>query len=312
MIIRANRSWLSLVFTVRKGTLLEEIWLRILFVVALSVVATVLHESYGIASFGLTMTPFTIVGFAVSIFMGFRNSSAYDRFWEGRKLWGGLVNVSRSLGRQIALLPRAEPRDEPALRTLQARFADHLAAFAHLLRAHLRKESLPADIKRLCGAEVSARVERADNRPLVLLAELSLMLQEARAAGWLDSFAHIELERGISEMTNIQGACERIRSTPIPLSHTALTHRTIAAYLVLLPFGLVDTVELMTPIVTLLIAFAFFGLDSLGEEMEDPFGTDCNDLPLHLIASTIERNLAQQRGIEPLPELPAPVNNILL
>lgn len=312
MIIRADRSWLSLVFTIRKGTLLEEIWLRILLVVLISVGATVAHEVYDIKSFGLTTTPFTIVGFAVSIFMGFRNSSAYDRFWEGRKLWGGLVNISRNLGRQLATLPRAAPGGEEELRVRQARILDLLAAYPHALRAHLRSEALPGDVERLCGSELATHAARADNKPLALLQVLATRIQALRAADYLDNFSYLELERGLAEITNIQGACERIRSTPIPLSHTTLTHRTIAAYLVLLPFGLVDTIKLMTPVVTLLVAFAFFGLDSLGEEMEDPFGTDCNDLPLHFIASVIERNLAQQRGIEPLPPLPAPVDNVLL
>jgi putative membrane protein len=311
MIIRANRSWLNTVFSFRRGTLLEEIWLRTLIIVAISGVATYLHESHNIETFGLTTTPFTIVGFAVSIFMGFRNSSAYDRFWEGRKLWGALVNISRTLGRQILTVPVSTTKDDEALKQQQALFSNLLAAYPHMLRAHLRSESTPDDIRRLCGEGIAARVGRSDNRPLVLLMELSSVLQAMRASGWFDSMTYLEVERGITEITNIQGACERIRSTPIPLSHTALTHRTIAAYLVLLPFGLVDTIELMTPLVTLLIAFAFFGLDSLGEEMEDPFGTDCNDLPLHFIACLIERNLAQQRGIEPLPALPSPVDNIL-
>lgn len=304
MIVRENQTWLTLVFSPRRGTILEEIWKRLLALFTFSIVITALFWLNEIEH-GLTTAPFTIVGFAVSIFLGFRNNAAYDRFWEGRKLWGALVNTSRTLVRQALTLPVGLD-DETRARETRT-FARLVMGYVHALRVHLRNDpDWQTAVHPFLDDDTARALERHDNRPLVILHALSDMLRSWRARAALDGFSHVEMERHVVALTDIQGACERIRSTPLPLSHTALSHRITAVYLWMLPLGLIDSVGLATPLVTLLVAFSFFGLDQLGEEMENPFGVDSNDLPLQYLATMIERNLKQASGDEDLPPLPRP------
>lgn len=302
MIVRENQTWLTLVFSLRRGNIVEEIWKRLLALTAFSVCVTWLFWSQKLEH-GLTTTPFTLVGFAVSIFLGFRNNAAYDRFWEGRKLWGALVNTTRTIVRQALSLPT-----DDETRTDEARaFARLVMGYAHALRVHLRgDDDWSETVAPFVDDDTFATMMKHDNKPLVILATMSARLRAWRARGALDGFSHVELERRVADLTDIQGACERIRSTPLPVSFTALSHRMIATYLWMLPLGLIDSVGLATPIVTLLVGFSFFGLDQLGEEMENPFGIDCNDLPLIHLATMIERNLCQAIGEESLPPLPRP------
>jgi ion channel-forming bestrophin family protein len=119
------------------------------------------------------------------------------------------------------------------------------------------------------------------------------------------------LEASLTQLTDIQGGCERIKSTPIPFSYTALIHRIVALYCFGLPFGLTDTIKALTPIVVAIISYAFFGLDAVGDELEEPFGTDMNDLPLTALSTAIEINIRRRIGDTDLPAQPVPVNNVL-
>ena len=119
------------------------------------------------------------------------------------------------------------------------------------------------------------------------------------------------LETSLVSLTDIQGACERIKSTPIPYSYNTLIHRIVAVYTYGLPFGLVSDVGIMTPVVVLVVSYAFFGIDTVGDEIEQPFGTDPNDLPLSAISRTIEVNLRQRLGETELPPMLRPVNEML-
>jgi len=310
MIIRENKSWIGFFFNFRAGTILDEIWLRLLLAVLFSVgVTAAFHWNREVLPH-LTTTPFSIIGVALSIFLGFRNNAAYDRFWEGRKLWGRLVNTSRSLTRALLTLPVADEAERGALRAAQERLVYRLIGYVHALRIHLRDEETHWDAIEpfLDKAECEA-LKRERNKPNAILHTMSDDLAALEERGWIDRFTRLDLERYITDCTDIQGACERIKTTPIPLSHTALTHRIVGTYLFTLPFGIVDSVGTVTPFVTLLFAYAFFGLDAIGDEMEDPFGTDCNDLPLLRISTTIEQNLRQRLGEEKVVELPPPEPN---
>ena len=172
-------------------------------------------------------------------------------------------------------------------------------------RIHLRDEELKWDaIDPFLPADERTALDVERNKPNAIMQYMSHDLRELEEKGCYDRFTRLRLEDHLVDCTDIQGGCERIKSTPIPLSHTALTHRIVAVYLWTLPFGLVDSVGAVTPFVTLLLAYAFFGLDAVGDEMEDPFGTDCNDLPLLRISTTIEQNLRQRLEEPEIKELP--------
>ncbi len=305
MWVDRNHSWMRTV--VLGGFALPHIWTRTITVTAISIVTTILYEEVPALHYSLTPIPFTLVGLPLGIFLGFRNNTAYDRFWEGRKLWGSLVNTSRSLTRQVLTLIEPQP-DAPAateaeVRELEVKIVHLLIGFVHALRHHLR-DTKPFDmLKHVIGEAETKRLEGQQNVPYAILQRMGEELVVARKKKWVHPM-HVQiLEGSLTSLTDIQGACERIKTTPNPYSYTVLLHRIVAFYCALLPFGLMDTVKWATPAVVLAISYCFFGLDSIGDELEQPFGMDINDLPLKGLSRNIERNLRERIG----EELPPPV-----
>lgn len=294
MIVPKSTSWLS-TLTALRGTPISRTWPRILVVTTTAVVVTVLHDKYQAFSTDLSATPFSLVGFALSIFLGFRNNTSYDRFWEGRKLWGALVNTSRSLTRQIFTLidADADTREELVYRMI---------AYVHVLRLHLRDIESNADLSSLLPSEEVAQLHREQNRPNAVAHRIGERFSELYKAGAVHALHLASLDRSLCQLLDIQGGCERIKSTPIPFSYNVLMHRIVGIYCFALPFGLVATLHSATPWVVAIVAYAFFGLDAVGEQIEDPFGFDPNDLPLDGLCATIETNLRERLGETELPE----------
>ena len=304
MFVEKRRTWLAMVSL--GGVALPHIWMRTLVVSTLSVAVTVLYLSVPAAHYSLTSTPFVMIGVPLGIFLGFRNNTAYDRFWEGRKLWGALVNTCRSLTRQIITLvepqPEAEATTPEMIAAYEAKVVHMLIGYVHALRHHLRDSDPFPTLTRVIGAEEAAKLHGEPNVPIAILQRLGDQIAEARRRHWMHAFHVPVIEASLVSLTDIQGACERIKSTPIPYSYTVLMHRIVAVYCVLLPFGLAESIGWATPAVVLFISYALFGLDAVGDEIEQPFGIDPNDLPLSAISRAIEANLRQRIGEEP----PAP------
>lgn len=310
--IITKRSWFRSLMTVQ-GTALERIWLRLLLTVACAVAVTVLYETGRIGA-TLSTLPFSLIGLALGIFLGFRNNTSYDRFWEGRKLWGRMVNVSRSFTRQIQTmvgpLP-GEPAQDEERERVHAELVHRIAGYVHVFRHHLRDETDLSDVEGLLPAPEIEALDAESNRPAAVSARTGERLRELWHGGWIHPMHLPVLEASLTEMTGIQGGCERIKATPIPTSYTILIHRIVATYAFALPFGIVDTVHGWTPVVVLLIAYAFYGLDAIGDEIEDPFGLDDNDLPLSTLSRMIEVNVRQRLGETDLPELLSPRDGLL-
>jgi putative membrane protein len=149
------------------------------------------------------------------------------------------------------------------------------------------------------------------NVPNTILLQVARTLTQLSDKNQLSDYRRVELERTLTELSNIQGGCERIKSTPIPHSYTILIHRIVAVYVFSLPFGLAETLHQLTPLVVLMVAYTFLGLDAVGDEIENPFGYDPNDLPLTALSTMIEINLRQALGESSVPESRRPVNGIL-
>jgi len=292
---KRQSSWIETV--VLGGFALPHIWTRTLTVTVLSILATVLYEEVPQFHYSLTVAPFTIIGLPLGIFLGFRNNSAYDRFWEGRKLWGALVNTSRSFTRQILTLLDS-PDGMEQLRDFQRETVHLLIAYVHALRLHLRDAKPGQVLDGSLPVEEHASHEGEHNVPLGILQTLAERLATARRKGWVHPQHVLVLEASLIGITDIQGACERIRSTPIPYSYTVLIHRIVAVYCMLLPFGLMETVKWATPAVVLAISYCFFGLDAVGDELEDPFGTQANERDLRRrLGEVVPGPIEPKRGV---------------
>jgi ion channel-forming bestrophin family protein len=304
-------NWFRLLFE-QRGSTLPRISGRLLSVFLVACAVTLQAHLAGGLEHDLSTIPFTLISLAISVFLGFRNNTSYDRYWEGRKLWGRLVNNARSFARltlsliAIDMTPAAR-LDRAGTEALQRDLIYRVIAYVHALRLHLRNElsDLSALSPLLPAGELGAlRVER--NVPIAILNTISARVASARRAGVLHNRDVHLLENLITDMCDVQGGCERIKNTPIPWSYTVLMHSIVAVYCFALPFGLVNTTKLLTPVVVVLIAYAFLGLDAVGDELEEPFGSDYNDLPLSTLSRMIEVNLRQTLGESELPELLVP------
>ncbi len=309
-----SRTWFGSLVSLR-GTSLQRTWMRLTLTVLVAIVVTVLHEQ-GFISTNISTLPFTLIGLALGIFLGFRNNTSYDRFWEGRKLWGRLVNTSRTVTRQVLTMvgpvPGGTESIAPAeLREIHRELVHRVIAYVHVFRHHLRDEPELVDARGLLPDADLESLAGESNRPVAVLQGVADRMRALWERGLVDRYHFALIEESLRELTNIQGGCERIKSTPIPTSYTVLIHRIVATYAFALPFGIVDTVDLWTPVVVLLIGYAFFGLDAIGDEIEDPFGNDPNDLPLSTLSRMIEVNLRQRLGESELPPLLQPQDGLL-
>jgi putative membrane protein len=310
MIVRDRPSGLRLFLTMR-GSILGRIWKSLLVTTLLAVAVTwsggaLLHQKIT-----LTTLPFTLIGLPLAIFLGFRSSSAYDRYWEGRKLWGDVVLRSRTLARQcLSLIDTGQPV-AVALTDVRARMIYRTIGFAHALRHHLRDTDAAGDLKPLLRDREWQDVQRASNKPHFLMIQMGADLGDCIRAGQVDSCLAASMDAGMTGMVGAGAACERIKTTPIPFSYTLLLHRTSYMYCFLLPFGLVDTIGVLTPFVVAIVAYTFFGLDALGDEIEEPFGTSANDLALDAVCRTIEIDLREALGDPDVPAPLAPVDHLL-
>ncbi|MEN3366241.1 MAG: ion channel-forming bestrophin family protein [Burkholderiales bacterium] len=309
MIVRDRPSGLRL-FLIMRGSVLSTIWKVLLVNVAIAILVTVAHGAVFDFKITLTAIPFSLIGLALAIFLGFRNNAAYDRYWEGRKLWGQLVAESRNLARQCrSLIAFPEPLlagSGPA--DLRTRMIYRTIAFAHSLRHQLRGTDDSGELKGLLADEEWRRLARTTNHPHYLMLrmgdDLRLCLQEGRVDGCLGA----AIDDTFASMVTVATGCERLKNTPIPFSYTLLLHRTAYLYCFLLPFGLVDSIGFMTPVVVAIVAYTFFGLDALGDEIEEPFGLSPNDLPLDAICRMIEIDLRTSVGDANIPPPLAPVD----
>ncbi|MFC5481239.1 bestrophin family protein [Massilia suwonensis] len=303
MIVRERPNGLRLFLTMR-GSVLPSIWKSLAITTLLAVFVTLSHGRLWDHKIQLTVVPFTLMGLPLAIFLGFRNNSAYDRYWEGRKLWGELVLRSRNFARQCLSLID-EDGEAPALRERMIRRA---IAYAHALRHQLRCSDPAPDVApHLLPAEWTALRGRV-NLSQALMLEMGADLARCRRAGMLDSVRAAALDATVSSMVATAASCERIKNTPVPFSYTLLLHRTAYLYCYLLPFGLVDSIGYLTPLVVAIVAYTFYGLDALGDEIEEPFGLSPNDLPLDAICRTIEIDLRDALGETELPPPLLPVN----
>ena len=252
----------------------------------------------------LNPSVFAILGISLAIFHGFCNNAAYDRFWEGRKLWGTLVWLSRNIARQVLTLPNVSMAEKQA-------FIRHQIAFAHSLRQQLRGEDNTANLQRLLTVEEQQAVVGQNFIALRLTQIMGQMLANWQAEQKIDVWQWQSLDNTLGEIAHIQAGCERINNTPIPYAYFVLLHRTVYLYCFMLPFGLGNTIGWVTPFVVSFVGYTFMALNEIVDEISEPFGTGENELPLGMMCDTIETQLAmlshQQFAPEQKPQVPANV-----
>jgi putative membrane protein len=300
MIVRPHQHWFPSLFSWR-GSVLPNIFSRLSLNFALSVSAVLLLPYYDSLGLHLTTAPFSLVGIAIAIFLGFRTNTSYARFNEARCLWGMLLITTRSISRQVQSI-----LNDKADSLLAAQF---LMAFSWSLKHQLRGTNAQADLERLLPEPYLSEVLGSPlrtNRILLLLGE---WLGQKYRAGELSDIVWADIDKNLNEMAHIQGACERIANTPIPYAYGLILRRTVYLFCTILPFALVDDLRYLTPLISVFISYTFLSLEYVAEEIEEPFGTAPNDLALDAICTTIEINQLEMNDIQPLPEFMKPDRN---
>jgi ion channel-forming bestrophin family protein len=297
MIVRDHLPWVRVWPQVSKK-------LGVLFVYDSTI--SVLYVFAGATFLGLPSLPLGIIGAALSIFLAFRTNSAYDRWWEARILWGGLVNYSRTFARQVLTLVRAPEAPEEALMLRRHLVLMHIG-FVHALRCHLRGQNPFPELKGCLNEDLVESFRGQKNVPAAMLLRMGLDLRLAYERGWIDSYRWVAIDETLSELTNIQGACERIKTTPLPRQYDYFPRLLVNFFCLLLPLGFVAGLGLLTPIASTLVSFIFVTLDRIGRDIETPFENSVHDTPMTSLSRTIEINLRQQLGEVRLPKEIHPV-----
>ncbi|TGD98609.1 bestrophin family protein [Methylobacterium nonmethylotrophicum] len=293
MIVRPRPGALAILFGLR-GSILPRVAPQVIGLTAVACLVVATEQGWAHAiPLNAGIGPFTLIGLALSIFLSFRNNACYDRWWEARKVWGALIVEARGLARLLgALLPEDEAR--------RRRCLNRLAGFAHALHAQLRgRDGTAAAAPFLTEAERGA-LPAAASPADAALSGLAADLGAALRTGALSDVSFGLVEQKLAGLSQVQAACERIQGTPLPFAYTLLLYRTAWLYCLLLPFGLAASLGWGTPVATALVAYTFFGLDALGDELEEPFGAAPNDLPLDALLRVVDGVVQAALG-EPVP-----------
>ena len=285
MITYDPKNWVRTLLDFPRSPVFRTLFIDVLFAGAWAALVTWLEVDVARVAIPLGPSILSILGIILGLLLVFRTNTAYDRWWEGRRLWGQLLNVSRALSHQLDALLAADAPERD-------RYAGLLAAFPAALVAHLRRP------RGAPGAHV----------PNELVRDLSRQLHGDVARGVLPREATIALTPLLIALDDITGACERIRNTPIPFSYSSYVKQFVLLYALVLPFGLVRDFGYGSIIASMLVFFATMGLELLANEVEEPFGTDPNDLPIDDIAARAANDVRTLLGIEARPAVEAPAS----
>lgn len=257
----------------------------------------------------LDYRPVGVLGTGVAIILGFRNNSAYDRWWEARKIWGGLVNASRTFSVNVLTLVRptlaasSPPSKDPeeAYQDLQRRVVYRHLAFLHAVRLQLRELPEWDSLDAFLSDEDKARLHGAVNRASQLNLAQAEDLAKARERGWLDAYSHVALLRSLEENTDLQGKAERIKGTVFPLYYSMYTRLFVWLFAVLFPATLLRELGPLTVPISAIVSFVFVMLERTARITENPFMNLAGDTPMTALCRLIEIDLRQHLGEASVP-----------
>lgn len=250
-------------------------------------VASWLVERQFQVTIGLEVAPFEFAGAALGLLLILRTNAGYDRWWEARKLWGGIVNQSRN----VVISALAYGPSDPKWRES---FVKWVAVYPHIARCSLRGEQPPLEVAVLVGEENSRHIASVVHMPSFVALKLAELLRDACDSYQMDRFAFMQVDRERAALIDHIGACERILKTPLPMAYSIKIRRFIAIFLLTLPFALLHRMngEWMVPFITMMVAYPLMSLDQIGIELQNPFAkSNLNHLPLGDISTNIERNV---------------------
>jgi putative membrane protein len=277
-----------------KGSVIAAIYKRVLLCGAFGVLISLLYHLQIPVSQPIlgTVIPSIVLG----LLLVFRTNTAYDRFWEGRKSWGAIVNTTRNLARQIWISV-----DEKELKDKDHKIAalNLLVAFGVATKLHLRGEPVNSDLEALIPENKYTKLKMMNNPPLDISIWIGDYLQEQYQRHCINNYQCANMQELLNILVDNLGTCERILKTPMPLAYAIHLKQLLLLYCFLLPFQIVDDLHWWTGLISALVSFTLLGIEAIGLEIENPFGYDANDLPLDTICKVMKRNIDDLISITP-------------
>lgn len=240
------------------------------------------HES----DFHTTISMHSLLGIVLGLFLVFRTNSSYDRWWEGRKLWGSMVNNTRNLSHKLNAFLDKDDVDN------RMWFARMIPNFVYSVKEHLRKGALLSEFEAV-DANFIASLKNVKHVPNRLSSMMYIRINDLYKTNKISGDQLFLVDKELKEFSDILGACERIRNTPIPYNYSMYIKQFIFIYLITLPMAFVTTSGYITVPIVMLVTFVLLSVELIAEEIEDPFGRDINDLPTDELAEKITRNVKE-------------------
>ena len=232
----------------------------------------------------------------LTLLLVFRTNTAHERFWEGRKLWGALVNTVRNLSRGIYIVVKEQsPKD----RVQKEAILRLVVTFAIAMKLHLRAEPLDEQLESLMSSIQYSKLQETNHSPLQIAFWIGDYLQHQHDHNCLNIYQLTALHKLLDDMVDILGGCERILKTPLPLIYAIKLRQLVVIYCLILPLELVSGLTWWTGIIMAFVSFTLLSIEQIGSEIEEPFGHDPNDLPLNVICNTMLRNVEELIRLAP-------------
>jgi putative membrane protein len=288
MIYHNPKEWFSALFQFNKADTFRKLLPLIIFVCLYSWLVAYLELNYFKLSENSHLKNIpqlhSLLGFAISMLLVFRTNTAYDRWWEGRKLWGSLVNNSRNLAIKLnSFLPHDDTKNRNFFKKLIPRFAIEL-------KLHLQSESTRLALDEKLHPEIpnfDVTKHIPNQVASLIISRINMLYKE----GKITDAQLISIISETQSFLDICGACERIKNTPIPYSYSSFIKKFIVIYILTMPLGFVFTLGYITIPIVAFIFYVLASLELIAEEIEEPFGKDENDLPMNRIAENIQKNV---------------------
>lgn len=282
------KSWIQLIFGFHKSDTFRILWKELIYISVFTIGVAYLEITYFPHATYLSnlIAVYSLVGFVISLLLVFRTNTAYDRWWEGRKKWGEIVNDSRNLAVKISTLQFSDEEND-FFRRMISNFA--LATKEHL-RGAVKLEELE-----LTPEEVIA-LGRKSHVPVEIIHMMFKHMNQLKSEGKLSEMEYLAINDNLDSLIDSLGACERILNTPIPYSYSLFLKKFIFIYTTTLPLAFVTTFGYFSALIATFVFYVLVSMEVLAEEIEDPFGSDDNDLPTDQMCATIKRNVDEVFG----------------
>ncbi len=279
------KSWITLIFAFHKSDTFRILWKEILYIGLFTLLVAFLELHYfpNAEVLDKLIAVYSLIGFVISLLLVFRTNTAYDRWWEGRRKWGELVNDSRNFAVKLSsILREKEDKDY---------FSRHIVNYVYATKEHLRNGVKFEELD--LSEEEIQKLQKSTHVPVAIVQAMYAKLNMLSSTSKITQEEFLALDKNLNTFIDVVGACERIKNTPIPFSYSLFIKKFIFIYITTLPLAFVNQFGYFSSLIATFVFYVLVSMEVLAEEIEDPFGEDDNDLPTDTICERIKINIEE-------------------